>query len=414
MINGERIKSYLYVIGNLLIVAFGFFLFVDWKISRAILIGILFIWIITGDYKEKFQKIFSNKIVITFLVFIGLFIFGLLWTEDFYAGRKIIERPLLYLISPLMVSLYKKEFLKYYLFSALFALVYTGILTLLIDMNLINMIYTSDKSPFVNRVYLEGMLLFALGYFLSKINIKFFISLENIVWIILSILMIYTLVQSGSRMGTINLVVVFSIFIYYKFKITKKNILVVLVLIIGVSYGFYKTNSKVGAQVDRTIHVLKMMDLNKQVLKGEKDRRTSITCRFEFWYHAYTLGIKHFPFGVGTGDGILELKRYMGNNETEQLFRQCMGNGSGQFNPHNMYIFMFMQFGILGVMVLLWMLYTHLKIALTTQSIPFISLVIVTILTLFSVSELFTTVFYIPFYGYMMTLLTLYYSKNKV
>jgi hypothetical protein len=71
-----------------------------------------------------------------------------------------------------------------------------------------------------------------------------------------------------------------------------------------------------------------------------------------------------------------------------------------------------MQFGIFGVGVLLWMLYTHLKNAIQTRSIPYISLVVTTIISIVSVSELFVTVFYIPFYGYTIMLLSLYYAKE--
>jgi len=398
----QKIKQYLPEFSNILIILTGFIIFVDHMVSRAVLVVTLFIWLLTGDYKEKLKKVFSDKLILTFIVFIGIFFIGMLWTENFYAGRKIIERPLLYLIAPIMFTIYKPKYLKLFLWSMLLALIITGILTFLIQYGYIHMEYNSDESPFVNRVYLAGMLIFAYSYFLYKIDTNKLFSFYNLIWILLAILMVYTLIISGSRMGLINLLIATFIMLIYQYHLTLKKIIITIITISILSIVAYKSSSHIQYKVNQTINTLENMDMKAQIFNHEINRRTSLTCRFEFWYYAYSLWRQHPILGVGTGDGIDELGKLIGKKEEKQLFKQCLGDGSGQFNPHNMYLFMLMQFGVFGFIVILWILYTQLKVVL----------VVTTIITLFSLSELFTSKYFIPFYGFSVTLMYLFYKEK--
>ena len=406
-------KTHIETAINLLFIVAGFVIFIDYKTSRTILIAILFLWLLSGDYKKKLLTLWHDKFVITFVLFVGLFIIGMLWTENFDTIKKTITRPLLYLIAPVMLTAYKPKYLKYYLWSMLSALIFTALVTLFIKTGIIDYPYSPGKSPFVNRVYLAGMILFAYSYFLYQIDFTTIKKFTNIIWAILAVLMIYTLVVSGSRMGMINLFVATFIVLVYKIDINYKKLFTIAITTLLLAIASYHINTTIQHKVDHTIDVLQHMNMKAQIFNHETDRRRSLTCRFEFWYYAWSLGKEYPLLGVGTGDGIEELGKLIGKKEEQQLFDQCLGDGSGQFNPHNMYLFMFMQFGILGVAVLLWMLYIQLKTAVHSKNPVFTSLVVTTILAIFSLSELFTSKYYIMFYGYAATLMYLLYLENK-
>jgi O-antigen ligase len=308
--------------------------------------------------------------------------------------------------------MYDKYYLRYYLLAMLSALLYTSILTLLIQYDAIDMIYNIDESPYVHRVYLAGMLTFAYSYVLTKLYYSNTL-IKNISLIVLILFLLYTLIIGGSRMGYISILVATFIVLWYKYKFKYAYFLAIWLMLVMGSYVVYEFTPKVKEEVDRTVQVVKTMDLKAQILKHDTAKRTSLTCRFEFWYYAYEMGKSHFPLGVGTGDGILELERYIGKSETKELFGFCLGDGTGQFNPHNMYLFMFMQFGLLGILVLLWMLYVHLREALKSQSVAFVVLIVTTMITLLSLSELFSSKFFIPFYGYAIIVMYLISKESK-
>jgi len=406
-----NIKNKLYILTNILIIIYGVSLFIDWKVSRAIAEILIILWIITGDYKEKFRKIINNKITISFLLFLLLFITGLLWTEDMRAGYHIIKYPMLYLTVPVIISMYRKEYIKWYKNVLIGTLVFTGLLTLLIQIGMLDIIYNPDEAPFINRVYLGIMLVFAYGYFISFINLK--LNINNIILYILSSLMVYSIIISGSRMALINIVIITIFVILYKNKFTIKTLFMSILLLISMVYISYTYSNTVNHKVKQTINSINKFDFQEQIINKNHNLRTSLNCRFEFWYYAYKIGNKHPILGAGTGDGILELERLIGEEESNLLFRRCLGNGSGQFNPHNLFMFMYMQFGIVGLFLLFYMLYIHLSIAIKSKYLPFMILVIVTITSMFSLSLLFTSMYFIPFYAFSMITMYLVSEENK-
>ena len=414
MLNYRIIKDKLYSLSNILIVIYGFVLFIDYHYSELILHILILLWIMTGDFKIKYIKLKKHKIIFTFLSLIFLVFIGLLWTEDKVSGYHVISYISKYFITVIIITMYDKKYIKSYVFSMLFALIITGILTLLIKHNLISMSYNSDISPFINRVYLGIMLVFAYSYFLWHIKLNNNI-IKNTILLVLSVLMIYTIIISGSRMAFINVIISTIIIFIYKFgKFGKFKItLFPLVFAILFSYLFYNNSYIVKHKVDRTILTISNMDLEEQIIEKKYNLRTSLTCRFEFWYYAYKLGNEYPLYGVGTGDSIYELKNLIGENNANKLFLQCLGNGSGQFNPHNMYIFMYMQFGILGLIILFYIIYTQSYIALKSKYVPFIILIFITIISMFSLTLLFTSKYFIPFYGYSVIVMYLSTKYNK-
>ena len=406
-------KDKLYIFANILMGLYGFLLFFSAKESRFVLILIVVLWIVTGDYKEKFQKIYDNKIALSFVVLIGLFIMGMMWTESMEEGGNILKRPLLFLISPLIVSMYRKAFLKYFIFSLIAAIVLTSFITVLIHIGWSEIPYSSKHSPFINRGYLGGMLIFGLIYLLLKIEIKKRLSPLNIILVLSIPMVVFSIIAMEARMVYINMILALGIVLLYKIGLSIKSILITLFSMVVFSLLLYTMSTSVKDSVDRTVKVITHMDIEKQVLNEEVKRRTSLTCRFEFWYYAYALGKKHFPLGVGTGDGILELERSIGKEKTDKLFARCSGHNTGQFNPHNMYLFVFMQFGLLGIVILGWFLYRHLTTALETKSIAYVVLIITTLVAMFSDSILFCSKYYIAFYGYTVTVMYLMWQESQ-
>jgi len=71
--------------------------------------------------------------------------------------------------------------------------------------------------------------------------------------------------------------------------------------------------------------------------------------------------IKENPLiGVGTGDYRTEFIKFSDKNE---LSLTTFRNGVMTYNPHNMYILTLVQFGLIGLLALLYMFYTQIKIA---------------------------------------------------
>jgi O-antigen ligase len=413
----KNINNKIYLFANMVIILYGFVLFIDHKISRAIAIILLILWLITGDYKNKINKIFKNKLVVSVLLYIGVFTLGLLWSENFYAGRKILERPLLLLVVPIIYTMYQKRFLKYYLLSFLSSITFTAILIILCKYNIIDLHYSASSAPFMNRNYIATILAFSSLFFLYKLIFKNSMHYSAIITFFISVINIYALLITQSRTGLILFLIGIVILLVKKIGFSLYKVVVVMMLSSLLFIGIYKLNKPIQNRVNHTISVIEKLDLKKQIEDKRHPGRGALTCRFEFWYYAYNIGKKHPILGVGTGDGILELEKLIGKNETKKLFKKCLGNGSGQFNPHNMYLFMWMQFGILGLIVIFYMVYIQLKESLKINYLPMILFLVTVWVSLLEQSALFTTRYFIPYYGYGLIILYLIgkeIEKNEI
>ena len=402
------IKDRLYYIANILIVFYGFSLVFSHKISTKIALVLLLIWIVTGDFKDKFKNIVSDKFILIFLLYIGLFLIGLLWTEDIKAGLHIAKRPLLLLIVPIIYTLYQKRFIKIQFYSLVVGLIVTSILIIGAYYNFINIKYNAAHAPFMNRNYIATMLAFSASFLLYMLlsTKRLF---QNLLIGIVIIITIYALTITASRGGLLILLIGFFIVLIYRFGISFKKVFMALIVTALTFILIYNSNDTIKHRIDNTVKVLKKFDLNKQV--STHKGRTALTCRFEFWYYAYNIGKNKPLLGAGTGDGIAELENYIGKKETKKLFSRCRGNGSGQFNPHNMILFMFMQFGLVGLFLILYFAYLHFKVAYSSKYVPLILFVTTSWIFLLTSSALFTTRFFIPYYGFGFVILYLIYKE---
>ncbi len=85
--------------------------------------------------------------------------------------------------------------------------------------------------------------------------------------------------------------------------------------------------------------------------------RTNIGERFLMWKAAFRMFLTNPIFGVGTGDYVATMNRYMSSGELPEYL--------SQFNqPHNMYLFALATNGLLGLSALLFVFYGCLRFAL--------------------------------------------------
>ncbi len=94
-----------------------------------------------------------------------------------------------------------------------------------------------------------------------------------------------------------------------------------------------------------------------QYFSGDSFVYTSLGGRFLMWKAAFRMFLSNPLFGVGTGDYVLTMGRYMASGEFPPYL--------AEFNqPHNMYLFALATNGLLGLAALLYLFYRSLSFAL--------------------------------------------------
>ncbi len=363
--------------------------------------GIIFLlWIWSGRFKEKFKIIFSDKLSLTFLALFFIHLVGILWTQNLHEGFQILSKQKIYIFAPLIISFFDKRFAKYAIYSFLCAMFISEVYSLYLYLNGDIHPFGSFPSPFMHHMHYSLILAFTFGYLLSEIDFKNITKKRELFYLLFALLTIVVLFINKGRIGQVSLFLVLFILAVHRFKLSFiKSTIAVSITTTIIFLSAYQFSDQFQSRFDRATHEF------HQVIGT--DKRDSIACRFEMWDYAIELGKSNPLIGIGTGDSISDMKSLLGENEFQKLFHECGLGMKYQFNPHNNFILYFMQFGIIGVILLILVIIYQFKIAYMQKSTPMMILISVTIVGMMSASPISMHIKYIFFYALLLTMLYL-------
>ena len=100
--------------------------------ANLIIVIIVSLWLISGNYKFKFKEIIKSKFLIACILFYCIHIIGLIWTEDLKWGLKILHKMWYFiLLLPILYTLVEKKNIKYYISSFLVAMTFSELVSLI-------------------------------------------------------------------------------------------------------------------------------------------------------------------------------------------------------------------------------------------------------------------------------------------
>jgi len=158
---------------------------------------------------------------------------------------------------------------------------------------------------------------------------------------------------TGGRAGQAMFFLSMAILIFQYFKGQRiKSIIVILILIPGIFFTAYQTSSFFANRIDRAIY--EIVNYDKRVVAYY--HQSSLGTRILFTANSWEI-IKENPLlGAGTGDFPHEYKKVNQINSP---------GASDANNPHNMYILVLTQLGIVGLLSMLSIFYYQIKLSFT-------------------------------------------------
>ncbi len=385
-------------IHNYFIVLLLFVLTINTSAAYIVSAFIVIFWIAGGNFKHKLHMIFTDKLSLTFLALFAIHLIGLLWTDSFDEGTKIASKQKLYILAPLIISFFDKRFAKYAMFSLLGGVFVSEVYSLYLYFKFGLDSPGSLPSPFMHHMHYSLILAFVFGYIINEIEFKKIKDKKNLFYLSFAILTIIVLFINKGRIGQVALLVVFFVLAVGKFRLSFIKSFVSVTLTTAMIFIFaYILSDQFKERVDVANY-----EFSEVVGTGQ---RGSISCRFEMWNYATELGKKNPVIGVGTGDSIVEMTKLLGKDQFWKMFNDCGLGLKYQFNPHNNFLLFFMEFGIFGIVVLLFVLGCQFMIAYRLKSLPMAILLSVTIVGMMTTSLISMHLKYMFFYTMVLTVL---------
>ena len=80
--------------------------------GNLIIVIIVLMWLLSGNYQSKLRQIISSKLMIASIIFFGIHALGLIWTEDILWGLHILHKMWYFLLLfPVLYTIVKKEYI---------------------------------------------------------------------------------------------------------------------------------------------------------------------------------------------------------------------------------------------------------------------------------------------------------------
>lgn len=315
------------------------------SVTSVAAILVLIAWIAAGNYLTKLGEIIKNPVSLALLIYLSLFVVGMLWTDNLGSGLEMIDKQWKLLIMLALFCSVTDRMRKMVVYVFIAGVTASMILSYLAWFDIFQYGGSSAENPVRggNRIYYNVLLAFAFYLVCNEIFRKGLGLVFRSAWLCLSVLMAFNMFIVGGRAGQLAFFVLCGLLIL---QIFRKNICkAVLIVLIGlplVFLGAYNLSPYFQERVDQVPREIAQFDDNPQ---------TSTGLRLLFWKNSWEMVRENPWIGVGTGDFA---------REYEKINQRISPNVPPTDNPHNQYIFALSKFGLLGLLALLALFGTQL------------------------------------------------------
>ena len=327
--------------------------------ANLIIVLLCILWAISGEYKTKFLQIINNKLILASIIFFCVHILGLIWTQDLKWGFHILHKMWYFIgLFPILYTLVKKKHIKYYVSAFLLAIAITEVASYLVWFEIIAPFKNAtveNPTPFMSHISYNPIL--AVAIYLVLHEIFFNKKLKNLVFFFycfFSICMTFNMFITGGRAGQVGFFVMLSILIFQIFdKQRIKSLLIIILIIPTIFFTAYQYSDLFGKRVDSATAEFLSHSINSEICCD------SVSVRINFAKNSFEVVKQHPIIGVGTGDFPVEY------NKINLIHSPALPSST---NPHNMYILILMQLGLIGLISMLYIFYLQIKMSFNSSN----------------------------------------------
>ena len=353
----QKIRNSIDSINSYLLMLTAFFLPLTVFGGNLFAVLIFLLWLVKADFKTDFYRLKDNKLVIAVLLYLLVHVVALLWTADIESGLWTLKKQLKFLFIPIFMLFVKREHVKYYILAFLASMSLSEIWSYGIFFQLLPLYGGAtliDPIPLMSHITYNPFLaiaIYLLSYYVlfdhsinrsKKVIYSFFI-------ITMSINMFITGGRAGQVMYFAMLVVL--IFQYFPKNAFKASSVSLFVLVIT-SSTFYLNSKIFSDRVDSAV---------TELSDYKNHTHSSTGMRISSAINSWSIIKEHPVIGVGTGDYKNEFIKASIKNNLKLEDKLVI------HNPHNMYVLILVQFGLLGLAAMLYLFYAQIKIAINSN-----------------------------------------------
>lgn len=335
---------------QILFILLGVFIPTSIAISNFVIVGLVLCWIFEGHFLKKIKQIKESRWMISIFGLLFLYSLGMYWGDYHLDSAYIYQKLALLLVFPVFITTnFSQKTIKYAVISFLITTVISAIIAIAINNRVISPLATYASffssgdtiSAFIKYNYHNVLLSIA-----STLSLYILIEKKTKYrkWILFFIpiyaISIFT-EQGRAGQALFNLSTIFYI-IYYN-RNSFLRLFTFLILLFSFQMIIYKTTKVYKQRFDAVSTIIKN--------EGYRVQGKTEDIRYVFFRESLNRIIKRPIFGYGTGSfrTIFENEVKSGHDFTKHK------------TPHNQYLYVYFELGIIGLILLLSIFYYQIK-----------------------------------------------------
>ena len=376
----ENHNSLLNTWANHLLVIFAFFIPVSMSGRQSTLFLIMLVFLLRGNYVDYLKEGIKDKLVQAFVIYFLIHVIWLLGTDNFEFAKKVVHEAKFLLYPLLFITLIDRKYIPRILGAFLLGMLVSelwsyGIYFQIFPPNIHDGGQGTPLSP--SPVHHHSHYGFMLAITVALLLQRLF-SVNDPVWlkVVISLFFITATMNifiNAGRTGYILFVVL--IVVLFLIAMRKRLIVVVVSALALVTVSFllaYNLSDTFNKRLNKTMASIESMYMHDNyysslgiraaVLFGSKDRI-----------------LDNWLLGVGTGDQLDEMRNSIKKNKPAHL-----GMANSVQHLHNEYFSAVLQFGIIGLLSFMYIMYCLIVYAQSDRSLKTMQIVLAVAVFMFS------------------------------
>lgn len=330
-----------------------FFISIKASVVNTFILLALISFLFSKESLSRTRHAFTLPLTKLFTLFFFLAALSLLWSENIQTGIDWLQKYALYLFFPILLAMLRTEWTKVLLTSFLTGIFISEIISYGIWLQIMESpMNNKDHTAFIDHIRYSPMIAL-ISYLLFYQLITSWKSLQlwqktSLIFFCFTITL--NLFFTHGRTGMVALVILTFVLIWQLNTHHKKKITLTALFFIPVVLSFlYYILPDFQIRIDEATKTLKQLYINQSGEGSAGNRLLS-------WILGIQIAIDNWIFGIGIGDFKETHLKYL----SESLFTSTEG---AKNHPLNQYLFVWATSGIFGLITLLAIFYTLLKMA---------------------------------------------------
>lgn len=315
---------------------------------------IILLWLFSKNIKEKINKAKQNSFIVAVFMFLTFSAISLLWSNDTLFALDYLKKYWHFLLIPIIYTSLNKKYIPYVFSAFLTSMFISEIISYSIFFKILTFKDVSpwDPSPFMDHTSYSSYLAFTAFILIYRI-LNTTSLIYKISYSLFLISSVSNLFLNGGRTGQIifllSLLIIGMLHIKNKTKALLGGV-IIAIIVFNIAYTSSPIFSK---RMDYTVSDI-------QTMVNNNNYTNSFSIRVALW----GIGIKNFIhdplIGTGIGDEAVNSTEDIKKYDLEYFINK--NNNFNYIDYHNMFIQYLVQLGLIGLLLLLYIFYTLIKL----------------------------------------------------